>query len=433
MWSRPKHLFLVLICVLAGSAHAETPAQGVPNTPVGEALAAWIDALNSGDRGHLETFLETHPSEWTLDEMVRWSAETGGYDLLEVQSKDPTNVFFRLKQRSWPVEEFGRMQVSVTSPVKLLALDVRRIPPGAKVEPLVLDDAARARVIGQVASLLDRFHIDAKIGKSLSIDLRKRAARGDYRSLKYGDELARELTKGLRETGHDKHLEVRFSYFIAPAESPARNPVADSRLRADNCGFEKAEHLRPNVGYLKFDFFADPDLCAPTASAAMNFLADSDSLIIDLRDNNGGRGGMVEFIASYLFAERTHLSDDFRRADNVTTESWTLPYVPGRKFTDKPIFILISQRTFSAGEAFSYVLKDLKRATLVGETTVGGSGTIEFKRIDDHFLIVVPTGRVISPITKTDWAGTGVVPDVKVAADEALDVAQKLAAQANGK
>jgi C-terminal processing protease CtpA/Prc len=104
-----------------------------------------------------------------------------------------------------------------------------------------------------------------------------------------------------------------------------------------------------------------------------------------------------------------------------------LPFVPGRKFVDKPVIVLISKRTFSAGEGLAYLLKDLKRATLIGETTVGGSGTIEFKPIDGHFLIVVPTGRVISPITKTSWAGAGVVPDVKVAADDALDEALKRA------
>ena len=420
---------LALICVLAGPAQAEAPAPAIPDTPAGQTLGAWLDALNSGDRVRLESFLETHPSDWPLDEMLRWSAETGGYDLLEIPASDPTNVFFRVRQRARPVEEFGRMQVSVSHPVRLVTIDVRRIPAGARVEPLTLDDAARAGVIGQVAGVLERFHVDARIGKTLSTAVRKRAARGDYRSLKYGDELARVLTQDLREIGRDKHLEVRFSYFLEPAGLSARDPVADSRLRASNCGFEKAEHLRPNVGYLKFDFFADPEPCAPTASAALNFLADSDSLIIDLRDNNGGRGGMVEFIASYLFAGRTHLGDIFRRADNVTTESWTLPDVPGRKFIDKPVFVLISARTFSAGEGFAYVLKDLKRATLIGETTVGGSGTIEFKRIDTHFQIVVPTGRVISAITKTDWAGTGVEPDVKVTADEALDVARKLAAE----
>jgi len=416
-----------LLAVLTNQVLADALPPPIPDTPGGRALRAWLDALNSADSARLESFLKAFPSNCTLAEMVRWSAETGGYDLLEIYANDQTNVFFRVMQRSRAVEEFGRMQVSVTDPVSLTALDVRRIPTGAKVEPLTLNDAARAKVIGQVVSILDRFHVDPKIGKALSTEVRKRAARGDYRSLTYGEEFARKLTQDLREIGQDKHLEVRFSYSIQSVESPTRNPEAESRLRAANCGFEKAEHLRPNIGYLKFNCFGDPEICAPTASAAMNFLTDSDSLILDLRDNNGGMEGMVNLIASYLFAERTHLSDGFRRADNVTTESWTLPFVPGRKFVDKPVIVLISKRTFSAGEGLAYLLKDLKRATLIGETTVGGSGTIEFKPIDDHFLIVVPTGRVISPITKTSWAGSGVVPDVKVAADDALDEALKRA------
>lgn len=399
----------------------------VPDTPAGHVLGAWLDAFNSADRARLESFLKAYSSEWSVDEMAEWNAETGGYDLLEVHANDRTNIFFRVKQKSSAVEEFGRMQVSAAEPVRMTTLDVRRIPVGARVEKVTLDDAARARVIGQVSVLLERFHEDRQIGKTLSAAVRRRAARGDYRALTYGDELARKLTEDLRETGLDKHLEVRFSYVIQSAQMPARDPAADSRLRSANCGFEKAEHLRPNIGYVKFDFFADPEICAPTASAAMNFLADSDALIIDLRDNNGGRSGMVTFLVSYLFAERTHLSDNFRRADNVTTQEWTLPYVPGIKFVDKPVFVLISKRTFSAGEGFAYILKELKRATLIGETTVGSSGTIDFKPIDDHFTLVLPTGRVTSPVTNADWAGTGVEPDVKVAEADALDEALRRA------
>ena len=416
-----------LLMVTAGPVFADTSPPPIPETPAGLAFSDWFDAHNSGDRARYQSFIKGHSSWLTEDSMAQWRAETGPYDLLEVSSNEPSNVFFRVKQRLSGVEEFGRLQVSVAEPDKVMTLDVRRIPAGAKVETITIDDAASARIAAQVANLLDRFHLDPKIGKSLSAAVRKRAAHGDYRSLTYGEQLSRKLTEDLREVGNDKHLEVRFSYFIPPAKPPERDAVADERMRAANCGFEKAEHLRPNIGYLKFNFFGDPDICTATAGAAMNFLADSDSLVIDLRDNNGGRGGMGTFIASYLFAERTQLSSNFRRADNTTTEEWTLPYVPGRKFTGKPVFVLISSRTFSAGEGFAYILKDLKRAMLIGETTVGGSGTIEFKPIDDHFTLVVPTGRVISPVTKTDWSGGGVEPDVKVAADEALEVALKLA------
>lgn len=400
----------------------------VPDTPAGRAFSAWLDAINNPDRAHQQAFLDAHPSWMTVDALADWSAGTGGYELLEVRSNKPNNLFFHVKQRKWPVEEAGRLQVSAAGP-QIELLGAWRMPPGAKFEPVTLDDASRAKVVERTAALLEEYHVDPAIGRKLAADLRKRAARGEYRGIAYADHLAKQLTADLRETGNDKHLEVRSSHFVLPAGLPAQNPEVEARqMAALNCGFEKAEHLRPNVGYLKFNFFADPKFCADTAAAAMTFLADSDALILDLRDNNGGRGGMAELIASYLFAERTHLIDNFRRADNVTTETWTLPYVPGKKFIGKPVFVLMSKRTFSAGEAFAFILKTQKRATLIGETTAGGSGTIEFKPIDAHFTVVVPTGRAFSPLGKADFAATGVVPDVMAPAGQALDAALKLAA-----
>ena len=405
----------------------------VPETRAGHALGAWLVAFNSGDRVRQEAFIKVNPSWGTVDDMAHWSASVGGYELLEIYPVDPANVFFRVKQKSWAVEEVGRLQVRATGPADVTAFELWRLPAGAKFEPLLLDDAARTQVVDRVAALLVELHVDPQTGKKLAAILRKHAARGAYRALPYGEEFARKLTADLREVGHDKHLEVRFSYVIQPAGMPTRSPEEQARqLAAVNCGFEKVEHLPPNVGYVKFNFFAELQFCAPTAGSAMTQVADSDALILDLRDNNGGRGEMVEFIASYLFAQRTHLGDVFIRSENVTQESWTLPDVPGKRFVDKPVFVLMSQRTFSAGEGLSYALKDLKRATLIGETTAGGSGTIAFKPVDAHFTLVLPTGHVISPVTRTDFARTGVIPDVKVPADQALDVALKLAVEKVG-
>jgi C-terminal processing protease CtpA/Prc len=161
----------------------------------------------------------------------------------------------------------------------------------------------------------------------------------------------------------------------------------------------------------------------------MNFLADSDALIIDLRDNHGGSPRMAAVICSYLFDEPTHLDNLYDPKQNTIEQLWTFPYLPGKKFASKPVFVLTSAKTFSAGEEFSYDLKSLKRATLVGETTGGGAHTMAPHRIDDHFFIRVPFGRFVNPVTKTDWEGTGVEPDVNVSATEALDVAEKLAAE----
>jgi len=418
-------LISTLFVVLPAMANADAT---IPDTPAGRAFAAWFDQINNAD--HQAAFLSHYQVFFKPEDVEKWRSDVGGYDLLEVYSSEPTNLFFRVKQRRRPVEEIGRLEVDAKSPSTIEALGAWRIPPGAKVEPSKLNTAAVAKIVAQVAGILEQFHADAAIGKTLAVGLRQRAAHGDYRGIVYGDALAQKITQDLREMGHDPHLELRFSYAVNTPESEARQAEEDARrARAANCGFDKAEHLRPNIGYLKTNFFPDAETCAATAAAALNFLADSDALILDLRDNNGGRGDLATFVMSYFFATRVHTDDNYRRADKVTTEGWTLADVPGKRFIDKPVFVLISNRTFSAGEAVAFVLQDQKRATLVGETTVGGSGTIEFKPVDPHFTVVVPTGRVTSPVTRAEWAGTGVQPDIKVPAAEALETALTLATQ----
>lgn len=172
----------------------------------------------------------------------------------------------------------------------------------------------------------------------------------------------------------------------------------------------------------------DADICGATVAAAMGFVAHTDALILDLRDNGGGQPAMVSLIASYLFDKPTHLNDLYDRHENSTTQYWTLAWVPGERMPTQPVFVLTSHRTFSGGEEFTYDLKTQKRATIVGETTGGGEHPVAGHPAADYFMIGVPFATAINPITKTSWEGTGVEPDVKVAADDALTTAEKLAA-----
>ena len=103
--------------------------------------------------------------------------------------------------------------------------------------------------------------------------------------------------------------------------------------------------------------------------------------------------------------------------------------MPGKRLDGKLTFVLTSKQTFSGAEEFTYNLKNLKRATIVGQTTGGGAHPVSGHRIDDHFMIGVPFARAINPISKTNWEGTGVEPDVNVPAADALGTAQKLAAE----
>jgi C-terminal processing protease CtpA/Prc len=170
-------------------------------------------------------------------------------------------------------------------------------------------------------------------------------------------------------------------------------------------GFGKLERLRGNVGYLELVNFSDlRQQSAETASALLSTLANFDAIILDLRRNGGGNTPMVAFIATYFFdTTRVHLTDTHWRDTNETVQFWTTTFVPGRRSAQQPLYILTSASTFSAAEDFCYSLQNLKRALVVGETTGGGAS--------------------ISPITKTNWEGTGVTPDIKTSADAALSVA----------
>ena len=130
----------------------------VPKTPAGQALSAFLEAVNSGDRAIEESFLSAWPSKLTVDDIEEWKKVSGGYDLLEVRSSDPTNVFFRIRQKARAVEEAGRLQVSEEAPVSLRMVNAWRMPPGATFDPITLDDAARARVVESAAGILEQFH-----------------------------------------------------------------------------------------------------------------------------------------------------------------------------------------------------------------------------------------------------------------------------------
>jgi C-terminal processing protease CtpA/Prc len=170
--------------------------------------------------------------------------------------------------------------------------------------------------------------------------------------------------------------------------------------------------------------FQPAELAGDTAAAAMNFLTNTDALIIDIRANGGGAPSMVALVSSYLFGgEPVHLNDLYFRPEDTTHQWWTLPHVPGKRYQDKPVYVLTSKRTFSAAEEFAYNLKSLKRATIVGETTGGGAHPGGMHRLNEHFLVFVPSGRAINPLTKSNWEGTGVAPDLPVAAAQALKTA----------
>jgi C-terminal processing protease CtpA/Prc len=197
------------------------------------------------------------------------------------------------------------------------------------------------------------------------------------------------------------------------------------QVRLDNYGFYRAERLPGNIGYLDFRYFHDAGEGGPTAIAAMNFLGNCDALIFDMRRNGGGEPSMIQLISSYLFDEPRHLNSFYIRAKDTIQQFWTSAYVQGRRMSNIDVYVLTSSFTFSGAEEFSYNLKNMKRGTIIGETTGGGAHPVEgHVFLNLNVEIGVPYGRAINPITHTNWEGVGVKPDIEVPASEALTVAR---------
>jgi len=301
----------------------------------------------------------------------------------------------------------------------------------AAVESLKLGQAQRHRVVRAAIENLNKYYVEPEMARRMADALLSHERAGDDQAITDPEAFATLLTDQLQKASHDRCVEVIYGTepTVSSPRAPTPTEVAEyrSRMIESNCTFEKIEILPHNIGYLKFNSFPDAALCGSMASRAMKKLNGADAIIFDLRDNPGGYANMVALLATYLFDRPTHLNDFYNRGENSIEQSWTLEPIPGDKLADKPVFILTSSRTFSAAEAFSYDLKMLKRATLVGETTSGRGHMGAVHRIDDRFAIRIPEIKVTNPISKTNWQGTGVEPDVKVRAGDALQIAERLA------
>jgi hypothetical protein len=308
-------------------------------------------------------------------------------------------------------------------------------------EPKVptLERAQKQAIVDEISTLLNQNYVFAETAKKVEEALRAKLAAGDFDNVNEAPAFAQAVSRLLLDVGKDRHM--GFAYNPAMAEDLRRlmgrseeeaKKVRERQLleaRRDNFGFRKVERLPGNIGYVDFRVFESPADAGATAVAAMNFLAYCDAVIVDLRQNGGGDPAQIQLISSYFFAEPVHLNDLYARATDRTENYWTLPYVPGAKAINADLYILTSARTFSGAEEFTYNMKNLKRATVIGETTGGGAHPTNTMIVQNDYILRVPFARAINPVSKTNWEGTGVTPDVAVPAAQAFDRAYVMAVE----
>lgn len=292
-----------------------------------------------------------------------------------------------------------------------------------------IDSGMQLEIIDSVTSVFNRRYVFPEVSKRIEDNLRNNYRNGAYKDITSASEFSLILTDDMQKISNDQHIKIRYfpdEYFETELDQEPTEEELQRRLAEDrhnNFGFQKVEWLPGNVGYLKFDQFLHPKNAGPTAIAALNFLGYCDALIIDLRTNGGGEPSMVLLMLSYFFDEPKHTNSIYVRAEDRTEQLWTQAYVPGPRMSQVDVFLLTSQQTFSAAEDFSYSLKHLGRAMIVGETTGGGAHPVEYHNYRNlNMQAKVPYGRTINPVTNTNWEGIGVEPDIDVPQEEALDV-----------
>ena len=287
-----------------------------------------------------------------------------------------------------------------------------------------MDDKTTVEIVEYIADLLAEKHVFPQVGEELADHLRQRIAENAPFLTLPPPDFANALTQELYALAQDTHLRLDYS----PERAQGVNNIEElmhrhiEQARRNNFGFIKAERLAGNIGYLLIREFTAEAI----AAGAMAFVANTQALIFDIRGHKGGTPEVVQLLISYLVDEDPHpLSGIYARATD-SQEAWqTLPEIPGKRMSKVPVYVLVDGQTHSAAEAFAYDLQALKRATIVGERTRGGAHLVDFVPLNNLFVLMMPIARAINPITGNNWQGTGVIPDIEISTEQALQVAHE--------
>ncbi|MER7736192.1 S41 family peptidase [Streptomyces erythrochromogenes] len=273
--------------------------------------------------------------------------------------------------------------------------------------------------------------------KTADIDaaVRGRLAAGAYDGL---DErtLCETVTAHIQEVCPDKHLRLLWAeepQSLEPEDQDAGKAAFLALLEAENHGVRRVERLEGGVTLVDLRLIATAAEGAAVIGAAMQLAALGSALVLDLRACRGGSPEGAAMWCSYFFPDdQVHLNDIYERSTGTTRQYWTLAHLPAPRFLDRPVYVLTSAVTFSGGEDVAYTLQAHGRAVVVGETTRGGAHPTDRHAVSEHVVVAVPAARTISTVTGGNWEGVGVVPDIAVPADQALDAALKAARAATG-
>jgi len=282
-------------------------------------------------------------------------------------------------------------------------------------------------LIEKISDLLNQNYVFPDIALKVEKHLKSQLSKGIYNNISDYQEFAEKLSLEMQSISKDKHMRC-FSGGRRPVSKQIRKTVVGENdyLQLKNeqeFSFCKVGILGNNIGVLDIYGFPGTKSAEKLVDEAMKVISSVSVLIIDLRRNGGGSPDLIRYICSYFFDKPTHINSIYWRSTNKTVDFITFEKVNGMKMVDIPVYVLTSSFTFSGGEEFAYNFQTQKRGILIGEVTGGGANPGDIFKVNDDFEVFIPTGRAINPITKTNWEGVGVKPDIEIEAAKALECA----------
>lgn len=282
----------------------------------------------------------------------------------------------------------------------------------------VITAEEKRHTVEKLSHLLSKHYVLVDTARMMINKIQTNLREGAYDSISSYEAYAKALNDDLRSVYFDQHMGV----YYKRTSGSKRQELFRSIMQKKQY---ESKILEGNVGYFDINtfLFHDPK-GRRIVNGALEQFKNIDALIIDVRDNFGGNANIPIYLAGQFLYEGTHMSTVHRRDGNGLK-----PFrrnISKSKFaqfqkTDLPVYVLINEKTASAGESVAYLLQSFKRAVVVGQISAGAAHANIKKPINKSFAMLMPYEKSINPVTGKDYEFTGVIPDVLVDSERALD------------
>ena len=307
-----------------------------------------------------------------------------------------------------------------------------------QIKAQTLTAKEKTDILSDIIQKLEIIYPFPEISEKIIIGLKTQISNEYYDGINSPVDFATQVTNSLEEFSNDKHLDLIYNPDLAKIlleDSSVSSDYTEEEAKTEiwnNYGFKELKILEGNVGYLNLSVFFSTDFAGKIADISMAYFSNCNALIIDLRQNGGGWGDMVVYLLGYLINNKEPLLLNITEStlDSSIYSEIVPTYVPGKKLTNIPIYILTSPATASAAEAFIAHLKYFNKSTLlVGKKTKGAENPVEHIAIDENFILQIPAWKKIYAKNPIVWEGVGINPDIEVDPGEAMATAHKNALQ----